>query len=70
LDEYLYHTPHDDELKAQWLPWKYQGIVVGSMTKMKDNDIPWGKMHFEISENVTQKIYDSYFIQFPAAYSR
>jgi hypothetical protein len=20
LDEYLYHTPHDDELKAQWLP--------------------------------------------------
>jgi hypothetical protein len=20
--------------------------VVGSMTKMKDNDIPWGKMHW------------------------
>jgi hypothetical protein len=38
------------------------------MTKMKDNDIPWGKMHIEIIEDVTQKIYDSYFIQFPAIF--
>jgi hypothetical protein len=26
---------------------KYKRIVVGSMYKMRDNDIPWGKMPFK-----------------------
>jgi muramoyltetrapeptide carboxypeptidase len=38
-----------------------KGIVVGSMTKMKDNDIPWGKNAIEIIEDVT-KIQHSHFI--------
>jgi muramoyltetrapeptide carboxypeptidase len=29
---------------------KVSKVVVGSMTKMKDNDIPWGKNALEISE--------------------
>jgi muramoyltetrapeptide carboxypeptidase len=28
--------------------------MVGSMTKMKDNDIPWGKNAIEIIEDVTK----------------
>jgi muramoyltetrapeptide carboxypeptidase len=32
-----------------------KGIVVGSMTKMKDNDIPWGK-NVQIIEDITKKI--------------
>jgi muramoyltetrapeptide carboxypeptidase len=44
-----------------------KGIVVGSMTKMKDNDIPWVKNAIEIIEDVT-KIQHSILYNFPAGH--
>lgn len=44
LDEYLYHVDRMMmNLKRNGCLESIKGIVVGSMTKMKDNDIPWGK---------------------------
>jgi muramoyltetrapeptide carboxypeptidase len=45
LDEYLYHIDRMMmNLKRNGCLESIKGIVVGStMTKMKDNDIPWGK---------------------------
>ena len=45
-----------------------KGIVVGSMTKMKDNDIPWGKNALEIIEDVTQKYSIPILYNFPAGH--
>jgi muramoyltetrapeptide carboxypeptidase LdcA involved in peptidoglycan recycling len=41
-----------------------KGIVVGSMTKMKDNDIPWGKNAVQIIEDITKKLHYSDYLQF------
>jgi muramoyltetrapeptide carboxypeptidase len=31
-----------------------KGIIVGSMSKMRDNEIPWGKTAVQIIEDVTK----------------
>jgi muramoyltetrapeptide carboxypeptidase len=45
-----------------------KGIIVGSMTKMKDNDIPWGKDALQIIEDVTKKYNIPIIYNFPAGH--
>ena len=45
-----------------------KGIIVGAMTKMKDNDIPWGKNALEIIEDVTKKYTIPVLYNFPAGH--
>lgn len=64
LDEYLYHIDRMMmSLKRCGCFDGLNGLIVGSMTKMKDNDIPWGKNSNEIIADVT-KGYD-----FPVLYN-
>ena len=45
-----------------------KGIIVGGMTKMKDNDIPWGKNANEIVQDVTKKYNIPILYNFPAGH--
>jgi muramoyltetrapeptide carboxypeptidase len=45
-----------------------KGIIVGAMTKMKDNDIPWGKNALEIIQDVTKKYDIPIIYNFPAGH--
>jgi muramoyltetrapeptide carboxypeptidase len=47
-----------------------KGIVVGSMYKMRDNDIPWGKNALQIVEDVTKKYNIPMVYNFPAGHIR
>ena len=69
LDEYLYHIDRMMmNLKRNGCLESIKGIVVGSMTKMKDNDIPWGKNAIEIIEDVTKKYSIPILYNFPAGH--
>jgi muramoyltetrapeptide carboxypeptidase len=45
-----------------------KGIIVGSMTDMKDNDIPWGKNALEIVQDVTKNLNIPIIFNFPAGH--
>ena len=69
LDEYLYHIDRMMiNLKRNGCLESIKGIVVGSMTKMKDNDIPWGKNAIEIIEDVTKTYHIPVLYNFPAGH--
>ena len=69
LDEYLYHIDRMMmNLKRNGCLESIKGIVVGSMTKMKDNEIPWGKTAVEIIEDVTKKYKIPVIYNFPAGH--
>jgi muramoyltetrapeptide carboxypeptidase len=69
LDEYLYHVDRMMmNLKRNGCLESLKGIVVGSMTKMKDNDIPWGKNALEIIEDITKKYNIPMVYNFPAGH--
>ena len=69
LDEYLYHIDRMMmNLKRNGCLESIKGIIVGSMTKMKDNDIPWGKNAIEIIEDVTKKYNIPILYNFPAGH--
>ena len=69
LDEYLYHIDRMlINLKRNGCLESLKGIVVGGMTKMKDNDIPWGKNALEIIDDVTQKLNIPIIYNFPAGH--
>ena len=69
LDEYLYHIDRMMmNLKRNGCLESIKGIVVGSMTKMKDNDIPWGKNAVQIIEDVTKKYNIPIIYNFPAGH--
>lgn len=69
LDEYLYHIDRMMmNLKRNGCLESIKGIVVGSMTKMKDNDIPWGKNALEIIDDVTKKYNIPVLYNFPAGH--
>jgi muramoyltetrapeptide carboxypeptidase len=71
LDEYLYHIDRMMmNLKRNGCLESIKGIIVGSMTKMKDNDIPWGKNAVEIIEDVTKKYNIPIIYNFPAGHIR
>lgn len=49
LDEYIYHIDRMMlNLKRSRQLENLKGVIVGGMTKMRDNDIPWGKSAEEI----------------------
>jgi muramoyltetrapeptide carboxypeptidase len=69
LDEYLYHIDRMMmNLKRNGCLESLKGIIVGSMTKMKDNDIPWGKNAIEIIDDVTKKYNIPVLYNFPAGH--
>lgn len=69
LDEYLYHIDRMlINLSRNGCLSSLKGIVVGAMTKMKDNDIPWGKNAYEIIDDVTKKYQIPVIYNFPAGH--
>ena len=71
LDEYLYHIDrmmmnlkrngYFDEIKA---------LVIGGMTQMNDNDIPWGKDALAIIQDVLKDYNFPIIYNFPAGHSK
>lgn len=71
LDEYLYHIDRMMmNLKRNGCLESVKGIIVGSMTQMKDNDIPWGKNAVEIVEDVIKNYNIPVIYNFPAGHIR
>ena len=69
LDEYLYHVDRMlMNLKRNGCLSSLKGIVVGAMTKMNDNDIPWGKNALEIIEDITKDLKIPVIYNFPAGH--
>jgi muramoyltetrapeptide carboxypeptidase len=69
LDEYLYHIDRMMmNLKRNGCLESLKGIIVGSMTDMKDNDIPWGKNALEIVQDVTKQYNIPVIFNFPAGH--
>lgn len=69
LDEYLYHIDRMMmNLKRNGYFDGIKGLIIGGMTEMNDNDIPWGKDALQIIEDVL-KDYDFPIIyNFPAGH--
>ncbi|OWP74464.1 LD-carboxypeptidase [Flavobacterium oreochromis] len=71
LDEYLYHIDRMMmNLKRNGCLESIKGILVGGMTKMKDNEIPWGKDALQIVDDVTKKYDIPIIFEFPAGHIR
>jgi muramoyltetrapeptide carboxypeptidase len=69
LDEYLYHVDRMMiSLKRCGCFDQLEGLIVGSMTKMKDNDIPWGKNANQIIADVTKDYSFPILFHFPAGH--
>ena len=69
LDEYLYHIDRMMmNLKRNGCLESLKGIVIGSMTKMNDNDIPWGKSALEIIQDITKEYKIPVIYNFPAGH--
>jgi muramoyltetrapeptide carboxypeptidase len=69
LDEYLYHIDRMMmNLKRNGCLESLKGIIVGGMTKMHDNEIPWGKNALEIIDEVTKKYNIPIIYNFPAGH--
>ena len=69
LDEYLYHVDRMMmNIKRNGCLENIKGIVVGSMTQMKDNEIPWGKNAIEIIDEVTKEYNIPILYNFPAGH--
>ncbi len=69
LDEYLYHIDRMMmSLKRCGCFEDLEGLIVGSMTKMKDNDIPWGKNANQIVTDITKGYSFPIVFDFPAGH--
>ncbi len=69
LDEYLYHIDRMMmNLKRNGCLESTKGIIVGSMSKMRDNEIPWGKTALQIIEDVTKTYNIPILYGFPAGH--
>ena len=69
LDEYLYHIDRMMmSLKRCGCFDGLNGLIVGTMTKMKDNDIPWGKNANQIIADVTKGYSFPVLYNFPAGH--
>ncbi|WP_348799322.1 S66 peptidase family protein [Flavobacterium adhaerens] len=69
LDEYLYHIDRMMmNLKRNGCLESIRGIIVGGMTKMNDNEIPWGKNANQIVQEVTQQYNIPILYNFPAGH--
>lgn len=71
LDEYLYHIDRMMlNLKRNGCLSSLKGIIIGGMTEMKDNEIPWGKNAFEIIEETIKGLDIPVLYNFPAGHIR
>lgn len=69
LDEYLYHIDRMlMNLERCGCFKDLKGLVIGSMTKMKDNDIPWGKNANQIIADITKEYTFPILYNFPAGH--
>ena len=69
LDEYLYHIDRMMmSLKRCGCFDGLNGLIIGTMTKMKDNDIPWGKNANQIIADVTKGYTFPVLYNFPAGH--
>jgi muramoyltetrapeptide carboxypeptidase len=69
LDEYLYHIDRMMmSLKRCGCFDNLNGLIVGSMTKMKDNEIPWGKNANQIIADITKEYSFPILYNFPAGH--
>ncbi len=69
IDEYLYHIDRMMmSLKRCGCFEDLKGLVVGGMTKMRDNDIPWGKNANQIIADVTKGFSFPILYNFPAGH--
>jgi muramoyltetrapeptide carboxypeptidase len=69
LDEYLYHI---DRMMMNLERNNYfkdvKGIIIGGMTKMRDNDIPWGHDALQIIQDITKEYNIPICFNFPAGH--
>ncbi|WP_348680149.1 LD-carboxypeptidase [Flavobacterium coralii] len=69
LDEYLYHIDRMMmNLKRNGYFANVKGIIIGGMSKMRDNDIPWGHDALEIIEDITKEYNIPICFNFPAGH--
>ena len=69
IDEYLYHIDRMMmSLKRCGCFDNLNGLIVGGMTKMRDNDIPWGKNANQIIADVTKEYSFPILYNFPAGH--
>lgn len=71
LDEYLYHIDRMmTNLKRNGSLKKLKGIIIGGMTSMNDNDVPWGKNALEIIQDSVKDLNIPVAYNFPAGHSK
>ncbi|RYZ81618.1 MAG: LD-carboxypeptidase, partial [Proteobacteria bacterium] len=71
LDEYLYHIDRMlFNLKRNGYFDNIKGVIVGGMTEMNDNDIPWGKNANEIIQDIFKDYDFPVIYNFPAGHIR
>ena len=69
LDEYLYHIDRMMmNLKRNGYFDGLKGLVIGGMTEMNDNDIPWGKDALQIIQDVLKDYKFPIIYNFPAGH--
>ena len=69
LDEYLYHIDRMMmSLKRCGCFDDLNGLIIGTMSKMRDNDIPWGKNANQIIADVTKEYSFPIIYNFPAGH--
>lgn len=69
LDEYLYHIDRMMmNLKRNGYFDGLKGVIVGGMTEMKDNDIPWGKDALQIIQDIFKDYDFPVIYNFPAGH--
>ena len=69
LDEYLYHVDRMlFNLKRNGWFDNVKAVIVGGMTEMKDNDIPWGKDALQILQDVFKDCKFPVIYNFPAGH--
>ena len=71
VDEYLYHIDRMMmNLKSSKMLSKLRGIIVGDMTDMHDNTIPFGKNAYEIIAEHVKDLYIPVCYGFPAGHGQ
>jgi muramoyltetrapeptide carboxypeptidase len=69
LDEYLYHIDRMlQNLKRNGMFKNLAGLLVGGMTQMQDNTIPFGRSAFEIVMDVVREYHYPVCFDFPAGH--
>ncbi len=71
LDEYLYHIDRMMvNLRRAGCFDKIKGVIIGNMTEMNDNDIPWGKDALQIIQDVLKDYKFPVIYKFPAGHTK